>query len=489
MPKSIVPLAVVLVIAGIGAAAYSVYKNSANSAENQEVESMEGTDTESASPSTVTLSSVAADSLNLKISEAKVATLTPSTVISGRLQVDDTTHISINTACEGIVKELLVLPGQHVESGDVVAVISSPEVGAARAEVAQHRASVRLAEQRQTWTSKVKEGVNKLVSRIRASVPPEEIERSLKDASLGQYRERLVSAYSRSRLAHKLDSSIRGAVASGAVTGRVQSEREAEVQAADAALEAILEQSMFEMEQASMQDDAALEKANQELQVSLERLQLLLGPWASNQDLNSGGEASGSLSTVNLVSPISGTVQEHLASKFERVNAGQSLLVIADTTSLWAVADVREKDWGATATSVGDPVEVSTPLVPDQTFEAKLIIIGPNVNALTGAMPVIASISGADAKLKPGMFVRMRIRSGQSRKVLTIPESAIAMHEGNHFVFIPENDNCFRRADVIVGDIQDGTAEILSGIEQGTPVVASGVFKLQSELLLAGEEE
>ena len=48
----------------------------------------------------------------------------------------------------------------------------------------------------------------------------------------------------------------------------------------------------------------------------------------------------------------------------------------------------------------------------------------------------------------------------------------------------------FRRVDVRVGRMSGGSAEILAGLEPGTPVATGGAFALKSELFrdeMAGE--
>lgn len=445
---------------------------------------------DAASESLISLTEIAINSANLEYAIASIEELRTSRIIPGRLDYDQTKHVMIRSACEGVVKELMVLPGQKVMAGEVVSIISSPEVGAVRSEINQRQAELDMAEKRKIWKGQVRDGVKRLVSQIRASATPEQIGRILKDSFLGEYREHLVTAYSRQRLAETLEDNIKSAAASGAVSGRVQAERRSEMQTAQASLSATIEQSLFEVEQSFLEAEAAAQKAAQDLSVSIEKLKLLLGPAASSEDQNVVGPISDErLSTVKLVSPITGTVQGQLVSTFERVDPGQSVLLVADTSHLWAVAEVRESDWKVTGADVGQRITITSPLLADETFVGNVLIIGPNVDPKSGAMPLVAKLQTSDPSLKPGMFIRMRVETGQPRSVLAVPDSAVVVHEGDAFVFVPDGTNLFRRVDVTVGETEDGMTEIISGINEGRQVVSSGVFKLQSHLLLAGEEE
>lgn len=438
----------------------------------------------------ISLTDAAISSAKLDFATASIEQLRASRVIPGRLDYDQTKHIMIRSACEGVVKELVVLPGQKVQQGEVVAIISSPEVGAVRSEISQRQAELEMAEKQKAWKGQVRDGVKRLVSQIRASATPEQIDKSLKSSSLGAYRERLVTAYSRQRLAETLVGNIASAAVSGAVAGKVQSERKSESQAAQAALSSVVEQSLFEVEQLFLEAEAAAQKAARDLKVSIEKLKLLLGPSASLDDQKVEGPISDErLSTVKLVSPISGTVQEQLVSTFERVDPGQAVLLVADTSHLWAVAEVRENDWNITGVEIGQEITITSPAMGDQIFSGNVLIVGPNVDPRSGSMPLVAKLEGNDPKLKPGMFIRMRVETGLPRLVLVVPESAVAAHEGESFVFVLDGDRTFRQVNVQVGATEDGMTEIIDGVREGTQVVSKGVFKLQSQLLLAGEEE
>ena len=154
---------------------------------------------------------------------------------------------------------------------------------------------------------------------------PRDIEQRLKNEALGEYREKLVTAYTRSRLATQLAVSSRDAATRGAVSGRLQQQRESEQQASEAAVAAVLEQSLFEAKQSCKVSEAKLADAELQLDISLQELNALLGPAAKKVTVaDLGKKNSNLLSEVNLVSPIEGTVEERLLSATERVSAGDT---------------------------------------------------------------------------------------------------------------------------------------------------------------------
>ena len=129
--------------------------------------------------------------------------------------------------------------------------------------------------------------------------------------------------------------------------------------------------------------------------------------------------------------PFTATVEEVLLAPKERIQLGEGLIQLADTTRLWVQADIREKDWSALTIALsGQTVSVQTPALPGQTMEAKVAFVGRTVAVETRAVPLIADIDNQKGLLKPGMFVRVLIPDGTPRECIAVPQSSIATNDG-----------------------------------------------------------
>lgn len=438
----------------------------------------------------VTLSPEQLGRANVKTSVASETIFQPTRTVPGRLTYDQDRHVAVKAAFNGVVTEFRVRPGDFVATGQTLAVLSSSDVGAARAEVKRREADLQLAQRQAEWRTSIKDGVLMLVQLIREEKEPRDIDVALQYHAVGDYREQLVSAYTRVRLATVMADNIQEAAASGAVSGKVRQERESERQAAQAALQSTIEQSIFDVEQLSKKATAGAEDAQRQLEVAEQDLTLLLGPSTRTVD-EEAAEASpeASLSQVEIVAPINGAMEERSLAVMERVSAGDAIAVIADTSHLWAVADVREQDWATIDVDVGAKVVVTTPALPDERYAAEVLVVGRSVDAATGAAALVARLESSDHRLRPGLFIRMTIPAGPSRTAVTVPESSVVVHDGQSFVFVPVGTTKFRRVDVRRGGEEGGRLEILEGLAKGTPVVSEGAFFLKSALLMVGGDE
>ena len=99
--------------------------------------------------------------------------------------------------------------------------------------------------------------------------------------------------------------------------------------------------------------------------------------------------------------------------------------------------------------------------------------VAPTVDAQTRSGVAYVDITQAQ-DAKPGMFARGQIELGQSA-VLTLPQSALHMHDGFHYVFCVDASNKVTRTRVTVGRRSAERVEVSGGIDGTQRVASSGV--------------
>lgn len=117
--------------------------------------------------------------------------------------------------------------------------------------------------------------------------------------------------------------------------------------------------------------------------------------------------------SVELRSPLAGTVLEKNALLGEAVEEGSSLYTIADLSKVWVQALVIESD--LSAVKLGMPVEVSSVSYPSELFFGTVDFIYPTVNPENRSVKVRVVVDNAAGKLKPGMYVTAVVRSPVGR--------------------------------------------------------------------------
>lgn len=407
--------------------------------------------------------------------------------VPGRLQYEEAHHVAVTASSDATVTQVCVKPGDAVQAGDLLAVVSSSEIGYARADVLRHQNSVEVARKKHEWQNDVCDGLESLVKAVNDGKDVAGILDDMSEVTLGAYRGNVLTAYSRYQLAQKVSDNTAAIADSGAIAGRVLDERLSERNAAEAELKAVTEQSLFEARQARATAALEASDAEQRLRIAEQHLETLLG----YAETLTPSDLPDPLSRVDVRAPLTGTVESKTYSQSERVHVGDEMFIIADTTTLWVAADIREREWAALNLEPGQTFEVVVPALEDATLTATVHYVGRQVLPATNAVPLVGTLSNKEGLLRPGQFVRVRLPVGPEREALAVPGSAVVAHEGQEFVFVREGETRFRRVDVHTGLVEPGESEwteITSGLNEGDAVVIDGAFALKSELLLEQEE-
>lgn len=409
--------------------------------------------------------------------------------IPGRVTYDQTRHIHVRVATPGVITRLLVKPGDSVEKDQLLATMSSPEVGLARADSLQRSSELEIARRKLAWEEARRTALDKMVSAIESRVALAEIRKASADEQLGAIREQLLSKYSDFLLSESLLSRTQAVVSSGALAGKTARERQSQFESANSSLQGTIEQARHDTAMSFRSAKSASEDAQRRFSISVQQVVTLLGITSTaNSEPPLEYKPSENLSLVEIRSPLKGTIEQRILSESERALAGDAIFVLANTDLLWISAQVRESQWSSLDLKPEDRVSVSLPAFPNQQFETFVCFLGREVDPTTNAIPLVLSIENSSGRLRPGLFVRVHLPLGKPEERLLIPESALAQHEGEAFVFRPIATDKFERVNVRTGIPRDGWVEVKQGLKVGERIVTRGTFVLKSELLLESEE-
>ncbi|WP_262048128.1 efflux RND transporter periplasmic adaptor subunit [Bradyrhizobium sp. Bra78] len=183
--------------------------------------------------------------------------------------------------------------------------------------------------------------------------------------------------------------------------------------------------------------------------------------------------------TVQWTAPRDGIVLERNAIEGMRANPGDVLFRIADTSVVWALVDVAERDLGNIA--VGQPVTIRARSFAGRTFSGKIAAIYPQVNRDTRTARVRIELSNPDAALLPDMYVDADIDTADGSPVLAVPDSAVLDTGTRQAVLVDKGEGRFEPRDVKLGRRGGGYIEVRDGLKDGEVVVTSANFLIDAE--------
>jgi RND family efflux transporter MFP subunit len=132
---------------------------------------------------------------------------------------------------------------------------------------------------------------------------------------------------------------------------------------------------------------------------------------------------------------------------------------------------------------IGQPVRITSPLVPGVVVQAKIDEIRPTITATTRALDVIVKFD-TDGKFRGGGTVNAQVVTGRKENAVVVPEQSVVLRPAGKVVYLVQDGKAVQRV-VETGIRKDGFIEILSGLAGGETVAADGAGFLTNNAAVA----
>jgi len=188
-------------------------------------------------------------------------------------------------------------------------------------------------------------------------------------------------------------------------------------------------------------------------------------------------------SALPVRSPVAGTVTTRTVNAGEIIEANKELMRITDLSTVWAIAQVYEKDIGGLR--VGGGASVTTDMYPGKLFRGHIAYIDPNIDQATRTAQVRIELDNPGHILKLGTYVNVAFGAtgNAERTVPTIPVAAVQNLNERQVVFVlTDKPNIFIVKQIRLGKQDNGRYPVLEGLQVGDKVVTEGSFLLRAEL-------
>lgn len=199
--------------------------------------------------------------------------------------------------------------------------------------------------------------------------------------------------------------------------------------------------------------------------------------------------ASNIRSSIGIISPISGFVSKVNVSTGRYVNPTDVLMELVNTSDIHAALTVFEQD--IPKISIGSPVTISLPSLPDKSYAGKVILIGQALDS-THSVMVHCHFLKTNKNLLPNMFLQASIQT-KPQNTTALPDAALASFEGKMYAFLADKkgkNTQLSMVPVSIGIKENGWNEIHLNKPEllSRHFVLKGAFAVLSAMKNSGED-
>lgn len=200
-----------------------------------------------------------------------------------------------------------------------------------------------------------------------------------------------------------------------------------------------------------------------------------------------GGHRTASHNTLR--APFAGIITKQEIAAGETIGPDTEVFTVADTSEVWVLADVYERDLGSVK-AVGEAL-ISVSSYPSEVFRGKITYVSDFLDPASRTAKVRCVVPNKDGRLKLDMFATVEIPKAETRKGVAVPEAALQQVNAETVVFVQNDTTHFEKRVIQTGERGGGWVEILRGVSRGDKVVGEGSFYLKSALMreqIGGED-
>jgi membrane fusion protein (multidrug efflux system) len=181
------------------------------------------------------------------------------------------------------------------------------------------------------------------------------------------------------------------------------------------------------------------------------------------------------LSKAIIRAPFAGTVGLRRTNVGDYATIGQELVDVVRLDPLRVDFSVPETLLAQI--QPGQTIRVSVGAYAGEFFTGTITAIAPQIDVSGHSVTIRARLPNEDLKLRPGLFAQISITLQVKTDALMIPEEAVWPIGQTKTVYVVQDSKAVQKT-VLIGQRQDGMAEIVNGLSPGDEVVTAGHLKI-----------
>lgn len=346
----------------------------------------------------------------------------------------------------GRIERVLYGVGDTVRKGEVLAVVSSPQLAQMHGKMHEARTRYELAQRNFARVKKSENRVAVLQSKARLDEAEATLKRTRRLIELGAGAGKdLVAA----------ETAYRTAKADFDFQSNISLNRE--IQEAQAEVETT--------------------------RVDVKHIEDELRSLGVEVDPNEAEDHRSDTSLVAVRSPLSGVITERKFNAGAGIEPATPIFSISNLGTVYVIANVPESS--VAKLNIGAAAEIRSQAAG--SINGRISYIDPKLDETTRTARVRVEVENPNGKLRAGMFTEVGFYAGVSNSAqqeVAVPTDAVQRDGEKNIVFVPSGTKpgTFAVREVEIGGENGGYTTILNGLKAGEKVVGKGSFVLKAQM-------
>lgn len=181
--------------------------------------------------------------------------------------------------------------------------------------------------------------------------------------------------------------------------------------------------------------------------------------------------AAKNLADTKLYAPFSGMITAKMTEIGATAAPGVPAFTVMKIDKVYAKASITESEISKLKIGTDAKVEISS---LNETFNGKVAIVNPSADAVTRTFNVKVRLDNKEDKLLPGMISNIKINTGNTVDVITVPSESIIRDANNIlYVFVVKENKAIKKR-VSLGSFKGNEVIVTNGLSIGDSVVIAG---------------
>ncbi len=186
-----------------------------------------------------------------------------------------------------------------------------------------------------------------------------------------------------------------------------------------------------------------------------------------------------------LRAPFAGHAGIVIANPGMYMNSGTTIVTLQQLDPLYVDFYLPQKD--VSGLRVDEKVALTLDAFAGKTFDGSINAISPKLDTDTRNVQVEAKIANPDHTLIPGMFANVSIQTGEQKRYLTLPQTAVVFNPYGETVFVVRKKSEFDRLQAAAAKSGDAKAQPAdAGGQKGPPIPADALVVQQTFVTTSG---